>query len=185
MISLAGLDRAVRITSGLFGNSVGRHATFLRAAWDWPDLRGNYAFDCFGLLGQYSCVFSRVANSANTSVTWSVSGATGGNSDVGFISPAGVYTATVVMPTRSTIIITATSDADSSRTATAMITVSSDITVEITPHAEPLDGPLSAADAFRQVTLCRNPVTDAGWPPPACITPSPYTGFSTRLRAGP
>jgi hypothetical protein len=53
-------------------------------------------------------------------------------------------------------------------------------------YAEPLDGPLNAADAFHQVTLCRNPLTDAGWPPPlACITPAPYTGFSTHVRASP
>lgn len=53
-------------------------------------------------------------------------------------------------------------------------------------YAEPLDGPVTAADSFGQVTLCRNPLTDPGWPPPlACITPRPLTGFSTRIRAGP
>jgi len=53
-------------------------------------------------------------------------------------------------------------------------------------YAEPLDGPLTAADAFGQVTLCRNQITDPGWPPRlACVTPRAQAGFSTRIRAGP
>jgi hypothetical protein len=53
-------------------------------------------------------------------------------------------------------------------------------------YAEPLDGPLSAADALGQTTLCRNVATDPGWPAPlACVTPEPLAGFSTKIRAGP
>lgn len=53
-------------------------------------------------------------------------------------------------------------------------------------YAEPLDGPLTATDAFSQVALCRNQLTAPGWPSPlACVTPRPMTNFSTRIRPGP
>jgi hypothetical protein len=53
-------------------------------------------------------------------------------------------------------------------------------------YAEPLDGPLSAPDAFGQVTLCRNQLTDPGWPTPlSCVPPKPISNFSTRIRPGP
>jgi hypothetical protein len=53
-------------------------------------------------------------------------------------------------------------------------------------YAEPLDGPVTAADAFGQVTLCRNQLTDPGWPPQlGCITPKPMVNFSTKIRPLP
>jgi len=53
-------------------------------------------------------------------------------------------------------------------------------------YAEPLDGPTTALDALGQVALCRNQLTDPGWPPPmACVTPRPLTGFSTKIRPSP
>ena len=53
-------------------------------------------------------------------------------------------------------------------------------------YAEPLNGAadpsaLSNATAF----LCRNPGTDAGWPPlQACVVPAVNTEFTTRMRPG-
>jgi hypothetical protein len=53
-------------------------------------------------------------------------------------------------------------------------------------YAEPLDGPVYPSDAYEQTTLCRNVLTDPGWPAQsACITPPAITDFSTRFRAGP
>ena len=53
-------------------------------------------------------------------------------------------------------------------------------------YAEPFDGPVTASDAFGQVTLCRNQLTDPGWPPPlACVTPRTLSGFSTKIRPNP
>ena len=53
-------------------------------------------------------------------------------------------------------------------------------------YAEPLDGPATASDVLGQVALCRNQLTDPGWPPPlACVTPRPLTGFSTKIRPSP
>jgi hypothetical protein len=53
-------------------------------------------------------------------------------------------------------------------------------------YAEPLDGPETATDALEQITLCRNTLTDPGWPAQlACITPTPPPPFSTALRRAP
>jgi hypothetical protein len=53
-------------------------------------------------------------------------------------------------------------------------------------YAEPLDGPVAPSDAFESSTLCRNALTDPGWPAQfACMTPAPITTFSTRVRSGP
>jgi len=53
-------------------------------------------------------------------------------------------------------------------------------------YAEPLDGPVSPADIFENSAICRNAVTDPGWPPQfACTTPVPITNFSVGVRAGP
>ena len=53
-------------------------------------------------------------------------------------------------------------------------------------YAEPLDGPVDSSDALEMIRVCRNAVTDAGWPAQfACITPSAITNFSTKIRSGP
>ena len=53
-------------------------------------------------------------------------------------------------------------------------------------YAEPLDGPVSPSDVFESSTICRNNLTDPGWPPQfACTAPAPVTTFSVGLRAGP
>jgi hypothetical protein len=53
-------------------------------------------------------------------------------------------------------------------------------------YAEPLDGPVSPGEVFESTVLCRNALTDPGWPVQfACSTPAPVTNFSTGLRFGP
>jgi hypothetical protein len=53
-------------------------------------------------------------------------------------------------------------------------------------YAEPLDGPVNPADVFEDSTICRNALSDPGWPPQfACTTPSPIMTFSVSERAGP
>jgi hypothetical protein len=53
-----------------------------------------------------------------------------------------------------------------------------------TVYAEPLDGVVSPAQISpAMATLCRNPTTDAGWPPlQACVVPAANTSFTTRFR---
>lgn len=64
-----------------------------------------------------------VSGATDTSVTWLVNGVAGGNSDVGTITDAGLYTAPDEVPSNAKFNVTATSKADSSRSATADLTV--------------------------------------------------------------
>ncbi len=54
-------------------------------------------------------------------------------------------------------------------------------------YAEPLDGTVSPAQIGNAIApLCRNAVTDAGWPPLlGCVAPPVNTSFTTRLRPDP
>ena len=70
-----------------------------------------------------------VTGSANTAVTWSV---TGGSSN-GSISATGLYTAPASAPNPSEVTITATSQADPTKSASAMVTVVAGIFVQVTP----------------------------------------------------
>ena len=69
-----------------------------------------------------------VTNTSNTAVTWQVNGVAGGNSTVGTISAAGMYTAPSTVSSSVTATVTAVADADTSRTGSAQITVSSTTT---------------------------------------------------------
>ena len=66
--------------------------------------------------GQTQQFAASVTNAVNTSVTWSVS-----PSDTGYITAAGVYAAPVGISTQQTVIITATSQADPTRSASASL----------------------------------------------------------------
>ena len=54
-------------------------------------------------------------------------------------------------------------------------------------YAEPLDNTVFPSQVTpATASLCRNPMTDAGWPPlQACVVPSMNTSFTTRTRPGP
>jgi|KBSMisStaDraftv2_1062788.scaffolds.fasta_scaffold44040_2 serine protease len=65
-----------------------------------------------------------VTNTSNTAVTWQVNGVSGGNSTVGTISAAGMYTAPSTISSTLTVTVTAVSDADTSRNGSAQVTVS-------------------------------------------------------------
>lgn len=54
-------------------------------------------------------------------------------------------------------------------------------------YAEPLDNSVPPSLVTpATATLCRNPATDAGWPPlQACVVPAVNTSFTTRTRPGP
>lgn len=64
-----------------------------------------------------------VTGSSNTAVSWSVNSLAGGNSTVGTISTAGLYTAPADAPNPSTVTITATSSADQTQSASAQVTI--------------------------------------------------------------
>src|SRR5260370_11279320 len=64
-------------------------------------------------LGSNVQLYSAVANTASTSVTWQVNGVTGGSSATGTISSSGLYTPPSAIPTTNPITITAVSVASS------------------------------------------------------------------------
>ena len=64
-----------------------------------------------------------VTGASNTAVNWSVAGVAGGNSTVGAISPAGVYTAPSSVPSPATVSASATAQADPTRSGAATVTV--------------------------------------------------------------
>ncbi len=64
-----------------------------------------------------------VTGSANTAVTWAVNGTTGGSASIGFISPAGVYTAPSPAPSPQTVTVRATSVANGISFAQSSVTI--------------------------------------------------------------
>jgi hypothetical protein len=64
-----------------------------------------------------------VSGSSNTSVSWSVNGVAGGNTTVGKVSSTGLYTAPAAVPSPSTVTVQATSNADTTKSATASVTI--------------------------------------------------------------
>ena len=70
-----------------------------------------------------------VTGSSNVSVTWKVNDVVGGNSTLGTVSSAGLYTAPAAAPSPNTVSVTAVSAADTTKSATASVTVNAPISV--------------------------------------------------------
>jgi hypothetical protein len=86
------------------------------------------------VLGNQMTFTVNVSNATDTSVSWGVNGVTGGNSAIGTITSAGIYTAPADLPSPATVQITATSHADPVKSGSASVTVTSDITLAPTPN---------------------------------------------------
>jgi hypothetical protein len=123
------------------------------------------------LLGAQTTFVATVANSTDTAVSWSVSGIPGGTAALGTITSSGVYTAPADLPSPTTVQVTATSHADSTKSASASLAITSDITLNLTPNAASVE--LGASQPF-QATITSNGHPDIAmrWSlsGPACIT---------------
>jgi hypothetical protein len=64
-----------------------------------------------------------VAGTPNAAVVWTVGGAVGGNSTVGFISSTGFYRAPLSVPSPNPVTVTATSQEDGTKFASATVTI--------------------------------------------------------------
>lgn len=73
-----------------------------------------------GSTAQYSAA---VVGSSNTAVTWQVNGVTGGSSTTGTISATGLYTPPAAVPSNATVTITAVSQASSSASGSAAVSL--------------------------------------------------------------
>jgi hypothetical protein len=85
------------------------------------------------MLGQTAQFTASVQNAANSTVTWEVNAVQGGNSTVGTITGSGLYTAPNAIPSPNSIQVTAVSDQDPSKSASATISLTSNIVVSVSP----------------------------------------------------
>ena len=97
--------------------------------------------------------------STDTAVSWSVNGVPNGDTTLGTITSAGVYTAPADLPSPATVQITATSHADPAKSGTGNLAITSDITLNLTPN--PASVELGATQTFQAT------VTSSGHPDPS------------------
>lgn len=80
--------------------------------------------------GQTQQFTAAVTGTANTAVTWQVNGIIGGLSTYGYIS-TGLYTAPSQAPSNPQVTVTVFSQADPSKTASAVVTIQSQTTISV------------------------------------------------------
>jgi hypothetical protein len=123
------------------------------------------------VLGGQATFTATVTNTTDTAVSWSVSGVSGGNATLGTITSAGVYTAPADLPSPATVQVTATSHADSTKSGSGNLVITSDISLNLAPN--PASVELGASQLFQAtVTSNGHPDTSMRWSlsGPACTT---------------
>lgn len=99
------------------------------------------------LLGGTVSFAASVSNTTDTTVIWSINGTTGGSPQVGTISADGIYMAPPDLPPGGMVQVTATCHADPSKSATASVTVSSDLYISLSPNLANIE--LGATQSFQ------------------------------------
>lgn len=123
------------------------------------------------LLGNSQTFSANVSNASDTEVTWSVNGVPNGSALTGIITSTGVYTAPADLPSPTSVQVTATSLADSTKSASAQLTILSDLTISIAPPNSGVE--LGSTQAFHAaITSAGHPDTSVRWSlsGPACPT---------------
>jgi Fe-S cluster assembly iron-binding protein IscA len=85
------------------------------------------------VVGTVKHFIATVTGTANTAVTWSLSGAGCSGSACGTINSAGFYTAPATVPNPAKVTVTATSVADNTKSASAVVTIIHPVVVIISP----------------------------------------------------
>ena len=128
------------------------------------------------LLGDPLALTATVANTSSTAVSWSVNGIPGGNATIGTIDADGVYTAPANLPSPVSVSVQATSAADNSKNSTSLVTITSGISVSVSPQtmlvelgaSRPFTATVnSAGNPNRSVTWV---ISGSGCPGAACGT---------------
>lgn len=91
-------------------------------------------------LGSTATFTATVTNLTNTAITWQVNGVAGGNSTVGTITSAGVYTPPSTIPTTNTVNVTAVSVASPSVSGSAPVSILNPIPSITAAEASPVSG---------------------------------------------
>jgi hypothetical protein len=114
------------------------------------------------ILGNQVTFTATVTNTTDTSVAWNVNGIAGGIAATGTITSAGVYTAPPDLPSPAAVQVSATSHADPTKSGSATITITSDITLGLTPNSASVE--LGATKPFQaSVTSSGHPDTTVRW----------------------
>jgi hypothetical protein len=90
--------------------------------------------------GQNQQFTASVLNTTNAAVTWEVNGTPGGDATHGTISASGLYAAPATVPNPATVTVTAVSQADTTKSGSANVTISAPpaISVSVSPGAASL-----------------------------------------------
>jgi hypothetical protein len=118
-----------------------------------------------------------VVNTTNTAVTWQVNGTAGGSSTVGTITSGGLYTAPAVVPNPAGVTVTVVSQADTSATASASITITAPSAFSITPSSVSVLA--GATQQFKVTTTGATPVPAVTWQVNGTVGGSGTTGTIT------
>ena len=114
------------------------------------------------LLGEPQAFSATVGEAANSAVIWSVNGITGGNAALGTVDAGGRYTAPANLPAPASVSVRATSALDTTKSSAAVVTITSDISVLISPQAAPVE--LGASRPFAGiVNSAGNPNREIAW----------------------
>jgi len=114
---------------------------------------------------------AKVANTADTAVSWSVNGTPGGNATSGTITTDGVYNAPTILPASATVQITAASHADATKSDTAAAAIVSDIAISVAPN--PSNVELGATQTFHSsVASSGHPDSSTRWSLSGAACPS-------------
>ena len=129
-----------------------------------------------------------VSGSSNTAVSYFVNNVAGGNATVGTISSSGTYTAPATLPNPATVTVIATAVADSTKSATAQVTVTAATQPPPAPVVTSITSPFVWGDA--PVTIPCFTVNGSGFtpndttnvtpgivflPPPTYVSPTQFT----------
>jgi len=117
------------------------------------------------LLGNMQQFTAKVTGTSNTAVSWSVNGIPGGNSMLGTISNAGLYTAPQDLPNPATVTIQATSQADSTASGNEALTIDSDISVRVAANPSIMSSvfPGGTLQLLATVTSAGHPDAKVNW----------------------
>jgi hypothetical protein len=138
------------------------------------------------LLGNQTTFTATVTNTTNTAVNWSVNSVPGGSAALGTITSAGIYTAPADLPSPAVVQITATSQADSTKSGAASLAITSDITLSLAPN--PASVELGATQIFQAlVTSTGHPDASIRWSlsGPACASGCGTVDASGKFTAPP
>src|SRR5665213_2037826 len=120
------------------------------------------------LLGNTVTMSVKVSNTTNMGIEWSVDNVPGGNTTVGTIvavpglPTTAIFTAPQSLPASPAVTIEATSVADPTKTITASVDITSDVSVSFSPATATME--LGSQQTFQAgVTSAGNPITSVTW----------------------